>query len=47
MPDDIFISYSRRDLEFVTRLASDLDAKVAGVWLDKSTSAPASAGATA
>jgi hypothetical protein len=36
MPDDIFISYSRRDLEFVTRLASDLDAKVAGVWFDKS-----------
>jgi TIR domain-containing protein len=36
MTDDIFISYSRRDLEFVTRLASDLDALVSGVWFDKS-----------
>ncbi len=35
MSNDIFISYSRRDLEFVTRLASDLDEKVAGVWFDK------------
>lgn len=34
---DIFISYSRRDQEFVTRLASDLDAHVAGVWFDQST----------
>jgi len=33
---DIFISYSRRDQEFVTRLASDLDAQVAGVWFDQS-----------
>lgn len=36
MSNDIFISYSRRDQEFVTRLASDLDAKVAGVWFDQS-----------
>lgn len=36
MSNDIFISYSRRDLEFVTRLANDLDEKVAGVWFDKS-----------
>src|SRR5512147_269526 len=36
MPKDIFISYSRRDQEFVTRLASDLDAHVAGVWFDQS-----------
>ncbi|HLO31039.1 MAG TPA: toll/interleukin-1 receptor domain-containing protein [Anaerolineales bacterium] len=37
MSKDIFISYSRRDQEFVTRLASDLDAHVAGVWFDQST----------
>ncbi|HSL28825.1 MAG TPA: toll/interleukin-1 receptor domain-containing protein [Anaerolineales bacterium] len=37
MPNDIFISYSRRDQEFVTRLASDLNAQVAGVWFDQST----------
>ena len=36
MIKDIFISYSRRDQEFVTRLASDLDAHVAGVWFDQS-----------
>jgi hypothetical protein len=36
MSNDIFISYSRRDQEFVTRLASDLDAQVAGVWFDQS-----------
>jgi hypothetical protein len=36
MSKDIFISYSRRDQEFVRRLASDLDAHVAGVWLDQS-----------
>lgn len=36
MTNDIFISYSRRDSEFVTRLASDLDAQVAGVWFDQS-----------
>ena len=37
MTKDIFISYSRRDQEFVTRLASDLDSQVAGVWFDQST----------
>ena len=37
MSKEIFISYSRRDQEFVTRLASDLDAQVAGVWFDQST----------
>jgi hypothetical protein len=36
MDNDIFISYSRRDQEFVTRLASDLDQQVAGVWFDQS-----------
>jgi len=36
MNNDIFISYSRRDQEFVTRLASDLDKRVAGVWFDQS-----------
>lgn len=36
MSNDIFISYSRRDSEFVTRLASDLDKQVAGVWFDQS-----------
>jgi hypothetical protein len=36
MTNDIFISYSRRDQEFVTRLALDLDAQVAGVWFDQS-----------
>lgn len=36
MSNDIFISYSRRDQEFVTRLASDLNAHVAGVWFDQS-----------
>lgn len=36
MTKDIFISYSRRDQEFVTRLAGDLNAQVAGVWLDQS-----------
>ena len=36
MPKEIFISYSRRDQEFVTRLASDLNAQVAGVWFDQS-----------
>lgn len=36
MSTDIFISYSRRDQEFVTRLATDLDAHVAGVWFDQS-----------
>jgi len=37
MSKDIFISYSRRDQEFVTRLADDLNAQVAGVWFDQST----------
>jgi hypothetical protein len=37
MSTDIFISYSRRDQEFVTRLASDLNEHVAGVWFDQST----------
>jgi hypothetical protein len=36
MSKDIFISYSRRDQEFVARLAADLDAHVAGVWFDQS-----------
>jgi hypothetical protein len=36
MSKEIFISYSRRDQEFVTRLAADLDAQVAGVWFDQS-----------
>jgi hypothetical protein len=36
MSKNIFISYSRRDQEFVTRLASDLDAQVTGVWFDQS-----------
>ncbi len=34
MSREIFISYSRRDQEFVTRLASDLNAQVAGVWFE-------------
>lgn len=33
---EIFISYSRSDQEFVTRLASDLNEQVAGVWFDQS-----------
>lgn len=37
MEKDIFISYSRRDQEFVTRLAGDLNLQVAGVWFDQST----------
>lgn len=40
MTKDIFISYSRRDHEFVTHLASDLHAQVAGVWFDQSTIQP-------
>jgi len=35
MTREIFISYSRRDQEFVTRLASDLNAQVADVWFDQ------------
>ena len=37
MAKDIFISYSRRDQEFVARLAGDLNEHVAGVWFDQST----------
>lgn len=37
MTKEIFISYSRRDQEFVTRLASELNSEVAGVWYDQST----------
>lgn len=37
MSKDIFISYSRRDQEFVTRLVSDLNEHVSGVWFDQST----------
>ncbi len=37
MSKDIFISYSRRDQEFVIRLASGLNARVSGVWFDQST----------
>ena len=37
MEKEIFISYSRRDQEFVMRLAADLDRQVAGVWFDQST----------
>ena len=37
MTKDIFISYSRRDQEFVRRLAGDLNAQVTGVWFDQST----------
>jgi hypothetical protein len=33
---DVFISYSRRDQEFVVRLAHDLNAQVTGVWFDQS-----------
>lgn len=40
MSKDIFISYSRRDQEFVSRLADDLNAHVAGVWFDQSTIQP-------
>jgi hypothetical protein len=40
MSKDIFISYSRRDQEFVTRLASDLNQQVAFVWFDRSTIQP-------
>ncbi len=36
MQKEIFISYSRRDQEFVTRLAGDLDRQVAGAWFDQS-----------
>jgi hypothetical protein len=40
MAREIFISYSRRDQEFVERLASDLNAQVAGVWFDQSAIQP-------
>lgn len=35
MPQRVFISYSRKDLEFVKRLAADLEARGLSVWLDK------------
>lgn len=34
-PNTAFVSYSRGDLEFARRLASDLKAKGAKVWMDK------------
>jgi hypothetical protein len=40
MAKDIFISYSRKDQEFVSRFASDLNAHVAFVWFDRSTIQP-------
>ncbi|HXF84206.1 MAG TPA: toll/interleukin-1 receptor domain-containing protein [Anaerolineales bacterium] len=40
MSKEIFISYSRRDSEFVIRLASDLNRQVAGVWFDQSAIKP-------
>jgi hypothetical protein len=40
MSKAIFISYSRRDQEFVIRLASDLNEHVAFVWFDRSTIQP-------
>ena len=36
MADEVFISYSHKDQEFVIRLASDLDPQVGGVWFDQS-----------
>ncbi len=35
MTKEIFISYSRRDQEFVARLAANLNEQVAGVWFDQ------------
>ena len=35
MPDEIFISYSRRDQEFVLNLARDLEERGGRVWLDQ------------
>lgn len=35
MPGQIFISYSRIDTEFVTRLTKDLDAQGLDVWMDQ------------
>ncbi len=35
MDDPIFISYSRRDQEFVLKLASDLELRGATVWIDR------------
>jgi hypothetical protein len=40
MSRDIFISYSRRDQEFVTRLASDINEQIGFVWFDRSTIQP-------
>ncbi len=35
MPGDVFISYSRRDEEFVLRLVNDLEARQAPAWIDR------------
>jgi hypothetical protein len=35
MAERVFISYSRKDLAFVKRLAADLEARGLAVWLDK------------
>lgn len=35
MADDVFISYSRHDQEFVLKLATDLEDRGAHVWLDQ------------
>jgi hypothetical protein len=37
MTKDIFISYARCDQEFLMRLATNLNAQVAGVWFDMKT----------
>lgn len=34
-PSTAFFSYSREDMEFAVRLAKDLKAKGAKVWMDK------------
>jgi TIR domain len=34
-PSTAFVSYSREDMEFALRLAKDLKAKGAKVWMDK------------
>jgi hypothetical protein len=36
MADSVFISYSRKDQEFVRKLAADLNGYVQGVWFDQS-----------
>ena len=35
MAQEVFISYSHRDDEFVLRLASDLEDRGASVWIDR------------